>query len=375
MSGPFPAPPTSRKSRWLVVAFILALVGFTFLCWRDASRPPVRPAAGGTFTGRDVDGRLVYVNLFALESGWQGWLYRDGKEQAAWFFTTNRAHRWQATFNEREHEEFLTTAEPILASAVASTVASTADVAKLNATFPRQAGATRETVSLTRQFEHLSYRRLAGVRLGRVGGTKEYLAQFPRLTEAGPFTAAVNREILRQCEEDAAEFTSEPFEFWKTMIQIRGLPGFNQHELTANWQLRLLTTNLASFSVWSYDATGGNGNHSHWRGANFLWEAGYLRIIPLDELFRTNLEWQAELRTRCVPKLKMIGAPKPEAVLEQDVTLEVFTLSPTGLQIYFNPYAIASGADGEFVVHFGYGELKDLLRTNGPAALLPTSRN
>ena len=32
-------------------------------------------------------------------------------------------------------------------------------------------------------------------------------------------------------------------------------------------------------------------------------------------------------------------------------------------------------ADGEFVVHFDYAELKDLLRTNGPAALLPTVGN
>ena len=74
---------------------------------------------------------------------------------------------------------------------------------------------------------------------------------------------------------------------------------------------------------------------------------------------------------RCVSKLKAISAPHPEAVLDKHVALDVFTLSPTGLQIYFNPYAIASGANGEFVVHFDYGELKDLLRTDGPAAFLP----
>ena len=58
-------------------------------------------------------------------------------------------------------------------------------------------------------------------------------------------------------------------------------------------------------------------------------------------------------------------------MFDKDVTLDTFTLSPTGLQIYFNPYAIASGADGEFVVHFDYAELKDLLRDDGPALWLP----
>lgn len=363
MSSPSPAPPAHSSGRRLALAFMLALAGFTFLCWRDASRPPVRPVGGGTFTGRDVDGRLVYVNLFELESGWQGWLYREGNGQAEWFITTNRAHPWQSTFNGRERED--------LPNLPASTVASIADAAKLNATLSRPNGWANDTANLTRQFEHLRFRRLAGLRLGRAGGTQEYIAQFPRLSDVEPFTAAIRREILRQCEVGAAEFNSEPFEFWKMMVQMRGLPGFNQYEFTANWQLRLLTTNLASFSVWSYDATGGNGNHSHWHGANFLWEKGELRSIELKELFREDAEWQTQLRTRCVPKLKTISAPKPEAVFDEDVSLDVFTLSPSGLQIHFNPYAIASGADGEFVVHFDYTELNGLLRTDGAAKFLP----
>jgi hypothetical protein len=113
---------------------------------------------------------------------------------------------------------------------------------------------------------------------------------------------------------------------------------------------------------------------------NLLAVGSGVRPLKLGELFHANATtgtpdedppWRLNLRARCVPKLKLLGAPQPEAVLEKDFPLDTFTLSPTGLQIYFNPYAIASGADGEFVVHFDYAEVKDLLRTDGPAAFLP----
>lgn len=362
MSAPS-QPPRPPKGRWLALTFVFALAAFTFLCWRDASRPPVRPAGGGTFVGKDVDGRLVQVCLFEQADGWQGWLYREGREQTDWFSTPHRAQPWGARVYVREREDAPVPPEPLVASAD--------DPLRLNVTLLRTNGWASDTANLTRQFEHLSYRRLAGLRLGRFGGTQEYRAQFPRLPETNAFLTAVNREVSAQCEASEAGVASEAFSFWKDMLRERQLPGFNEYEFTANWQLRLLTTNLASFSVWSHEQTGGNGNHSSWHGANFIAAGDGLRALKLAELFRENSHWLTELRTRCVPKLKAISAPRPEAALDKDVELVVFTLSPTGVQIYFNPYAIASGADGEFVVHFDYGELKDLLRTDDPARWLP----
>jgi hypothetical protein len=320
---------------------------------------------GGTFTGHDVDGRLVQVCLFDQDGGWQGWLYREGREQTEWFITTNRAHPWQVVVNTREHEDGTKLPEPVAAS--------TSDPLRLNATVPRTNGWASDTANLTRQFEHLGFRRRTGLRLGQWGGTKEFRAQFPRLPSGSEFHSAIGREIVRQCEAAAAEFTADPLEFWRENWRSRQPSMMNTHELTAHWQLRLLTTNLASFCVWSYDEVGGNGNHSHWRGANFIATAGGLRQLELAELLRPELSWQVELRQRCVPKLAASGAPgrAQGAVTDPDTNVDVFTLSPTGLQIYFNPYEIASGADGEFVVHFDYAELKDLLRTDGPVSLPP----
>ena len=357
----------------MVLVFVFALGVFTALTVRDAGQSTVRPVAGGTFTGRDVDGRLVQVCLFEQGTGWpaggwQGWLYREGREQTEWFTTTNRAHPWHDPVNVREREDVPKLPEPV--------VTSTDDPLRLNATVPRTNGWASDTANLARQFEHLSFRRRTGLRLGQWGGTLEFRAQFPRLPEGDPFAAAVTREILRQCETESAEFMRSGPEFWRDMIRERQLHFFNQHELSANWQLRLLTTNLASFCVWSYDAVGGNGNHSHWQGANFMSVPGGLRELKLAELLSSAQDWQAQVRARCVPKLRAIGVREGicNNVTDPDTVIETFTLSPTGLQIYFNPYAIASGADGEFVVHFDYAELKDLLRDDGPARWLPRGK-
>ena len=358
-------PPRAGKGRWLALAFVLALAGFTCLCWRDASRPPVRSVSGGTFVGQDVDGRLAYVNLFELEDGWQGWLYREGREQTAWFPTTNRTPPWQGKVHVREREE-----EP---TPPAATVVAAEGSLRLNVTFPRTNGWASDTANLTRQFEHLSFRRRTGLRLGRFGGTKEFLAQFPKLPAGVPFYEEVRWQMLQHFETDAEEFTKGIFEHWKEAYEFDWPVTMSEWTWTENWQLRLLTTNVVSFCVWSYDDVGGNGNHSHWRGANFIATVSGLRELALAELLRPEVNWRAELRQRCLPKLAASGAPgrAQAAVTEPDTSVDVFTLSPTGLQIYFNPYAIASGADGEFVVHFDYAELKDLLRTDGPAALLP----
>lgn len=372
MSGTSPVPSRTRSVRWLALAFVLALGVFTLLTVRDASQPAVRPAAGGTFTGCDVDGRLVQVCLFEQDAGWHGWLYREAREQTEWFTTTNRAHPWRAAVNVRAREETIELPDPI--------VASTDNLLGLNATLPRTNGWASDTANLTRQFEHLSFRQLTGLRIGRWGGTSEFHAQFPRLPGDSEFHAAVSREIVRACERTADSFTADPLEFWRENVRQREPFVFNTHMQTAHWQLRLLTTNLASFCVWTHDEVGGNGNHSRWRGMNVIAATSGVRSLKLGDLFHADPntdapdgapEWRLKLRARCVPKLQALGAPQPEAVLEKDFPLDTFTLSPTGLQIYFNPYAIASGADGEFVVHFDYAELKDLLRSDGPAALLP----
>ncbi len=125
--------------------------------------------------------------------------------------------------------------------------------------------------------------------------------------------------------------------------------------------------------VWSYDDVGGNGNRLRLRGATFMSVPGGLRLLQLGELMSSAQDWRAQVHARCVPKLRAIGVREGicNNATDPDTEIETFTLSPTGLQIYFNPYAIASGADGEFVVYFDCAELKDLLGTDGPAASLP----
>jgi len=349
----------------VVLAFVFALGVFTVLVVRDAGRSAIRPAAGGTFTGRDVDGRLVQVCLFERNGNvdWSGWLYREGREQTEWFSSTSRAHPWQAVVNVREREDGTKLPEPV--------VASTDDPLRLNATLPRTNGWASDTANLTRQFEHLSYRRLTGFRLGRLGGTTEYWAQVPKLPGEQPFLAALEGQILTRCEERANLFTTGPLDFWKDNIRSRVFPAVNAFVVSDQWQLRLLTTNLASFVVCSYEAVRGSGNRSHWDGLTYQWQDGAVTWLRLGDIFKPMPDWKPVFRERCRLKLKTVGHPAPDSVEDDFIPLFHFTLSPSGLQIYFNSSTIASHGAGEFVIHFDYAELKDLLRTDGPAAFLP----
>jgi hypothetical protein len=236
--------------------------------------------------------------------------------------------------NVREREDVPNLPEPV--------VASTGDPLRLNATLPRTNGWASDTANLTRQIEHLRYRRLTGLRLGQLGGTYEYAAQFPRLPDANPLFTLIHQHISSQCMAEAAHFTSVPFNPWLSMVRHRQLLGFNHFRLNSHWQLRLLTTNLTSFCVWTHDSVGGAGNHSQWQGATLISAGADVRELELSDLFPadpgpsdpdTAHEWGLKLRERGVAKLKAIGAPEPDSALRKNVSLSDFTLSPTGLQL------------------------------------------
>lgn len=143
--------------------------------------------------------------------------------------------------------------------------------------------------------------------LERWGGTKEFHAQFPKLPPLLPFHTEVSALILERCEAQAGEFNRDSFSFWQENFHLGGPTHPREMKLTQNWQLRLLTTNLASFSVWSYKAIGGNGNWNKWAGENYVWENNAIHGLRLVDLFSADLKWQPQLRARIGPKFAVLG--------------------------------------------------------------------
>lgn len=334
------------------------------LVTRSFNAPPLRAEFGGTFSGHDLSGRTVVVHLFTGHDRWNGWLYREGLDQPRLAWTTGTNAPWKMQFlNFRR-------ANP--AESPVATVSSATEPRRLTAILKGAESEESALVELQLVSEHLSIRRRSGVSLGRYGGTKEFHAQIPQLPAGAPFYELVSYEITRTCLEHAEAFTKDIAAHWKEVGEGDYRTAMSRSRWPEYWQVRLLQTNLVSLMVFSLPETGSSGNPSRFRGENFAWIGGALQRLELTGLMVPGKDWESELRRRCVPKLAEIGARIPEGILEAAVSLEQFTLSPTGLQLYFNPYILGSGAEGAFIVHFDYGELLDLLRTNGPAITIPS---
>jgi hypothetical protein len=138
------------------------------------------------------------------------------------------------------------------------------------------------------------------------------------------------------------------------------------------YEIRLLTPALISVLADGYESRGGSGNPQKYQGMNFVRAAGGFSEFALPTLFRGESEWRQSLLTLSQAELARQGRhPSSQDIENQLDALHKFTVSQTGLQIYFNPYTIGSGAEGSAVIHLDYTVIHHLLDTNGLAGWLP----
>lgn len=328
----------------------VGVLGISRIAFQDAS-------AGATFRGVDPSGHEVRVHQFGLVGyedapTWQGWVFQDGAGLLRWEYTTNR-NVWPLRWTDSKS----TGAPPVEARRV------------LDEEHPPrlaiQFGSEAEAI-LTREFPHRVLHRRRGFTVNEWGCVKEYRGEFPDLRDGNDLSRAVFREIRSRCVSEARKFTegilTQTREAWNEGWPVT----MSQWSLDEHWQVRLLTDHFASFAIWRYPNTGGNGDPTSFASVNWIWDGDHLRALELSDLFSSDLKWEPQLRQRCVPKLAQAHAFAPTEVLDSRVDLSIFTMSPGGLQLYFNPYTIGSGAEGSFVIHFKDAELADLFRPDGP---------
>ena len=331
---------------------LIGVLGISRIASRDAS-------SGATFRGVDPSGHEVRVHLFNLVGyedapSWQGWLFQDGTGVFREEYTTNQ-DAWPLRWTDPRS----TNSAAIEAKSTGSGGPTPGLAIQWN---------SGETVHAFREYSHRVLYRRRGLQGSGWGCIKEYRAEFPDLPATDGLSRVILREIQSRCRSEARDFTegilSHTWEAWRD-----GWPAsMTRWTLEEHWQIRLLSGDVASVVVWSYPSTGGVGNHTRFAGLNWILDGDHLRDLDLSDLFRSELNWETSLRQRCVPKLARASAFDPEAVLDPQVDLSVFTMSPEGLQLYFNPYTIGSGAEGFYMIHFDTRELSDLVRPDGPLA-------
>ncbi len=346
--------------------FLAALGGvvITLAVW--PVKPSIQPVSGGVYAGDiPVFGR-VQLDLFAGEAK-GGWIYREG-EGAPDSISLERN-------KEGYHADVAKGSDWSITNATMQfRLSNSGDL--LEGLLAVGTNAPDKPFLLRRELQHVALKRQSGITFGRFGANTAFYGQFPLLGTNSTFERALNRKITKLVDNEARGFTSGNLErHWDV---LRDGDAVWQGSRRPKWQLRLLDDKLASFAIWDEpdDHGGANGNLTVWAGRTFSWQDGKIQELKLADFFRDDSGWDLGIRTFCRDALKRLQLESPaRAVFYPDVDVSIFTLSPTGFQIYFNPYEIGSGGDGEFIIHIPYERLQKYYKSGWPTTLLPKATN
>lgn len=142
---------------------------------------------------------------------------------------------------------------------------------------------------------------------------------------------------------------------------------------SAYW-VTLSTPTLISlaFGISTYGEGAAHPNHNT---MVFNYDLDKGRTLSLSELFKPNSNYLKLISSYTINELKKKFAPDPDldwienGAGAKEENYKNWNLTRSGLQITFDPYQVASYAEGEHVVVIPYAVLKDMIDPQGP---LPT---
>ncbi len=354
------------KKRWSVAILILAATIGVGAATRELNlwtQLPLEAAPGGCYIGELPGFGKVQFNLFLAEPWSMAWLWREGIEDPGYGqVNTNSAGEFRFDLVSNHEDVTNATLEFGLTNA--------GDV--LQGVVRKASNTLAQPFVLTRIYQHSRIHKHCGLVLGRLGTYASASSQLPLLSTNSPFLAALNWKLTAEAQKSVRRFTSGNFQRQWEMLRY-GRPPFREGEQDDLWQVRLLTGKVGSFAVWNWcDYSGSNGNLMSWRGRNFWWHGGSLCELKLPDLFLPGVDWKSQIRQLCCDELqRQEYTSESRSVLNEDIGFDEFTISATGLQIYFNPYSLSSGANGEYIMHIPYKLLRTYLRPDLLAVMAP----
>ncbi len=212
----------------------------------------------------------------------------------------------------------------------------------------------------------------SGYRVGRFGGTKQFSAAFPEFVSRDGFHQDINRTLQEDSFRAAESFISGSVSH--TLAGLRS-PSAGAWHWEGNQTFEIVhdSLHLVSMRQSTYEYSGGAHGMSADRGRNFVIADGHAREFNLPDLFAAGTDWQPRLAQYCLEDLRRQTA---SSVIDGSVTnfsdeeLSAFTVSPSGIQIHFAPYAVGCYAEGAFVVHAPWHLLRSCLKKPGPGVYL-----
>lgn len=160
--------------------------------------------------------------------------------------------------------------------------------------------------------------------------------------------------------------------------QQAGVDGLIRHDWWFDSRARIeyAAPGLLSTLVTVSDYTGGAHPTLNYWSYNLAMTGTRLRPFELADLFAEDSDWLPEISDILLAELADQGADwvkdgSVDALTETD--LQVFVISPIGLQFILAPYQVGPWASGTFTVRIPLADISELLDPEGPARLLSRS--
>ena len=174
----------------------------------------------------------------------------------------------------------------------------------------------------------------------------------------------LNRELRQLVTAEVAEFKS----YFQTPEERQGPTG-SYYEST--YWVNLATNNLVSigFGVSTYGEGAAHPNHNT---MVFNYDLSLGRTLTLSDLFKPNSNYLDAISRYTIEELKKKLGPDPDTEWiergagAKEENYKSWNLTKSGLQITFDPYQVASYAEGEHVVVIPYSVLQSLINPEGP---------
>ncbi len=351
-----------RQNRWMA-AITAAVVAASFIM--SMRIPPDRPlpAQGGSYRGVIEGVGTMQLDLF-LGGPWDlAWLFRPDNGHADKLALRNRneRHTWTGEWITQQEHGWLTNATLHFAMSH--------DGREVTGTTRGHDGRGDTPFALRRTQEYMALRLI-----NREKPARRFDGWVPAWKHGDRLGRNVSLAAIEQGQQAAAAFVGDrrarPHD-----LALIGWPtpndGLNAVEL---WQPRLQTDRLRSFAVWNIRDDGETPNLARWRYRNVWWNGREAVPFTLRELFDSEKPWEKTLRELCERQLEAVEAVSSFARRSSDWNPDNFTLSETGLQIYFDDCRVEGGRMGGAHVHIDYSELRSLLARTGPATALVQAR-
>ena len=191
-------------------------------------------------------------------------------------------------------------------------------------------------------------------------------ARYPQAISAGRDVrlAKLNQELRQLAVKEVGDFKAD---FQAPEEPLGELGSFYESSYVVN----LATNDLVSiaFGVSTYGEGAAHPNH-HTLVFNYDLNAG--RTLSLSDLFKPNSDYLKVISSYTIGELKKKFGPDPDTEwIERGAGAKAenyqnWNITRSGLQVTFDPYQVASYAEGEHIVVIPFARLRDLIDPQGP---------